>query len=123
MVFGAFTGDQLRAVSVYYLVGRTFVNGTYFSDSESQPLQVHDFVLHPLRETAATTTADLIYMGPHTGVAGIDRAKIIRGCTLITKRTHLRLNPVAALVLRLMRPQMYTRLQGNGPLEPVSAAH
>ena len=113
-VFGAYSEDRLRAVSIFYFVERLIVNSMYFSDTESQKYQVHDFVLHQLREDAARTDADAILMGPHTGIEGIDRAKVIRGCTLITKRTYLRLNPAAAFALKRLRPELYARLLDAG---------
>lgn len=112
---GAYRDDRLCAASVFCLVDDLLVNLVYFSDTESQRLQVHDFVLHQLRTEAAATDARIIYMGPYTGVEGVDRAKRIRGCTLISRPTYLRLNPVAAILLRLFRPQIHARLSGDAP--------
>jgi len=113
VVSGAYRGDQLSAVSIYYLVRDMVINATYFSDTASQPLRVFDFALHKLREEVATTGARFLYMGPKTGVEGIDHAKMNRGCSLITKRTRLHLNPLVGALLKRIGPDSYSRLWGD----------
>jgi hypothetical protein len=110
---GAFCGDRLSAVSICYLAGGIYNHDTYFSDTQSLPLRVFDFVIHKVREDAATTGARLVYMGPQTGVVGIDRAKEGRGCNLIVRRTHLRLNPFASFALKWSQPNVYSKLWGR----------
>lgn len=112
VINGAYHDNRLSAVSIYYLVDGVFVNGTYFSDTQSQALQVHDFVLHNLRTDAATTDAGCVFMGAVTHVEGIDRAKQIRGCQLITRRTHLQLNAAAAAGLKWFKPDIHAKLLG-----------
>ncbi len=119
-VFGAYRGDHLSAVSVHYLVEGTFVHSMYFAETVSQRDQVYDFVLHHLREDAAATDARLMLMGPCTGVEGVDRAKIIRGCTVVTKHTYLRLNPAMGMLLKYARPRVYNRLLGRAGSDAVS---
>jgi hypothetical protein len=114
-VCGAYQGERLVAVSIHYLLEKMFIHATYFSDNESQHLRIFDFVVHNLREEAAASGANLLFLGPQTGVDGIDRAKLDRGFSLVTQEANLRINPLIDVVLKTFGSARYLRLKGVIP--------
>lgn len=113
VVIGAYQDRRLAAVSISYLVDQVIIDGTFFSDTQSQKLQVSDFMVHTLREAAAFSDAAYIYRGMPTGNNGLDEAKLSRGCKLLQKPAFYRANPLALSFVKTFMPDRYQKIIGR----------
>jgi hypothetical protein len=107
---GAFHGDQLCGVEISYRVGDVIVGDTLFSNELGKRLNVTDFILHRLRESAAKTDASYFYLGLPSGVQSLDESKLIRGCKVLTQPALLKVNPVALSVAKVLMKSSYQKL-------------
>jgi len=63
LISGVYHHDKLSAVNLSYFIEETIIDATFFSDTQSRKLQVTDFIVHIIREAAASSNAKNIFMG------------------------------------------------------------
>jgi hypothetical protein len=110
VVTGAYRGDRLSAIDISYRVEEVIIDDVFFSDSESQPLRVTDFLVHVLREGASRTDARLLFRGFPTGKESLDGSKLRRGCKVLMLPAYCRINPVALFVGKRFLNESYRKL-------------
>ena len=100
LVIGAYREGKLSAIDISCHVEDLIIDDIFFSDTESLSLKVTDFLLHTIRETAASSDATYLFRGLPTGQRTLDESKIMRGCKILQKPALLRLNRVALYAAR-----------------------
>jgi hypothetical protein len=110
VVMGAYRGDRLSAIDISYRVEEVIIDDVFFSDSESQPLRVTDFLVHVLREGASCSDARLLFRGFPSGKETLDGSKVRRGCQVLKLPAYCRINPVALYVGRKFLNESYKKL-------------
>jgi hypothetical protein len=122
-VLGAYSGTSLAAVSVSFWVRETLIYATLFAESEAQRRGVCEIMLHELRLAAARAAGiSQILIRAYQGGNSRDQYYLLRGCKLVSKPARLRINPVAALLLRGFAPGAYDKLRGEISSHEISAA-
>ncbi|NQT26407.1 hypothetical protein HQ585_13725 [candidate division KSB1 bacterium] len=111
MIIGTYHQDKLSAVSISFLIDENIIDATFFSDTQSQKMQVTDFILHTIRETASHSDAKYILRGMPSGKEGLDNAKLTRGCRLIKKPAYYKINPITSLGLKLFMKNSFTKIE------------
>lgn len=112
LIIGVYRKGKLCAIDISLLIEDVIYDDIFFSDSESQPLKVTDFILHVKRELAALSGGRYIFRGLPTGKASLDESKIIRGCKLLQIPAYCRINPVALLAVKMFMKDSYNKLLG-----------
>ena len=112
MVIGAYRNDRLAAVDISYYVENVIYDDVFFSDTESLSYKVTDFMLHTMRELAATSGARYLFRGLPTGKHSLDESKLLRGCRVLELPACCRLNPMALLAAKLVMKESYNKLLG-----------
>ena len=110
LIIGAYRDDKLSAVDISCYVEDLIIDDIFFSDTESLNLKVTDFLLHTIRETAASTDAAYLFRGLPTGHRALDESKLMRGCKVLQKPSILRINPVARYAAKLFMKDSYAKL-------------
>ena len=110
VIIGAYRNNTLAAVEILYQVEDVVIEDVYFSDSESQSLQVTDFMTHTVREQARSSEARCIFRGFPTGKKSLDNAKIIRGCSILKLPARFRFNPMALYLGKTFMNEAYRKL-------------
>jgi hypothetical protein len=110
VIMGAYRDDRLCAIDISYQVEEVIIDDVFFSDSESQPLRVTDFLVHVLREAASCTDARILFRGFPTGKETLDGSKVRRGCKVLQLPAYCRINPVALYVGRRFLNESYQKL-------------
>ena len=110
MVMGAYHQDRLAAVDISYQVDDVIIDDVFFSDTQSQPLRVTDFLVHTLREAAKSSDARYIFRGFPTGKQTLDESKVTRGCKVFKLPAHCRINPLALYVGKAFMNESYRKL-------------
>ena len=110
VVMGAYHQDRLSAVDVSYRVDDVIIDDVFFSDTESQPLKVTDFLVHTLREAAKSSDARVIFRGFPTGKQTLDESKVTRGCKILKLPAFCRINPLALYVGKAFMNESYKKL-------------
>lgn len=110
VIIGAYHGDRLSAVDVSYRVEDIIIDDVFFSDTKSQGLRVTDFLVHTLREAAASTDARLIFRGFPTGKQTLDESKVTRGCKVLKMPAYCKINPLALYLGRIFMNESYRKL-------------
>jgi len=113
LILGVYHFSKLSAISISYMVRDIVIDATFFSDSQSQKLQVTDYVLHIIRSEAARTEAKYIVRGAPTGIKNLDNSKLKRGCKILSLPAYLHINPVAEFLLKIFMKKSYNKLLGN----------
>ena len=109
---GAYQDGKLAAVLVSCFVENDIHLSTYFSDTAYLKLSISDALFHAVRELAAMTTAEHIFVGWHSGIKGLDEFKVLRGCKLIEKPAYFKINGLALYLLKHFRSSEYQKLVG-----------
>jgi hypothetical protein len=115
-ILGAFRAGRLGAVSISQFVEGQLLYSTVFCDDESLRLHVTGFMLHRVRQAAASTPGiQSIFAGAYKYAAarGVDEFYLARGCSLVRKPAILRLSPIAALFLKQLMPARYSEMRGD----------
>lgn len=110
VIIGVYRNSTLSAIEILYQVEDVVIEDVYFSDSESQSLQVTDFMTHTVREQARSSKARYLFRGFPTGKRTLDNAKIIRGCSILKLPACFRLNPVALFLGKTFMNEAYRKL-------------
>jgi uncharacterized protein YcgL (UPF0745 family) len=110
VVMGAYHQDKLSAIDISYRVEDIIIDDIFFSDSQSQPLKVTDFLVHTLRETAKSTDARLLFRGFPTGKQTLDESKVTRGCKILKMPAYCKINPLALYVGKAFMNESYKKL-------------
>lgn len=114
VVLGGYRNGVLGGISVSLLVEDTLCYKMFFCDTESLKLGLSDLMLHSVRQAVATSRcARQIFAGMYNGGKGLDDFYLLRGFRLVRKPALLRLNPLAALLLRTFLPGYHARLIGD----------
>lgn len=112
MVIGAYRNERLSAVDISYLIEDIIYDDVFFSDTESLPFKVTDFMLHTIRELATASGARYLFRGLPTGKRSLDESKLLRGCQVLELPAYCRLNPMALLAAKLVMKESYNKLLG-----------
>jgi hypothetical protein len=112
MVIGAYNNQRLAAISLSYSIENVIIYATYFSNEVGYKLQAGDFMVHTVREAAALTEAEYIFMGMVTGQKSLDDSKRIRGCKLLSQPSYFRINPIILLMAKAFMRKSYDKLIG-----------
>lgn len=110
VILGAYHGDKLGAIDISYQVEDVLIDDIFFSDTESQSLQVTDFMIHTLREAAKSINARYLFRGFPSGKATLDASKALRGCKLLKMPAYFRINPMALFLSKIFMKQSYDKL-------------
>jgi hypothetical protein len=110
VITGAYHQDRLSAIDISYRVEDIIIDDVFFSDSQSQPLKVTDFMVHTLREAARSTDARVLFRGFPTGKPTLDESKVTRGCKILKKAAYCKINPVALYVGKKFMNESYRKL-------------
>jgi hypothetical protein len=110
VVLGAYHQGRLAAIDVTYRVDDVIVDDVFFSDTASQQLRVTDALLHAIRESAAASDAQYLYMGLPSGKRSLDASKIMRGCKVLQKPASLRINTFSLFLAKRFRRESYDKL-------------
>ena len=110
MIIGAYNQDRLSAVDISYQVDGLIIDDVFFSDTPSQGLRVTDFMVHTLRERAASSEARFLFRGFPCGKQSLDESKINRGCKIYKIPAHCRVNPVSLYLGKLFMNESYKKL-------------
>ncbi len=114
VVLGGYRKGVLGGVNVSLLVEDTVCYSMVFCDTDSLRHGLSDLILHSVRQAVAESRcARQIFSGLYKGGNGLDDFYLLRGCRLVKKPARLRLNPLAALVLRNFLPDYHARLMGE----------
>jgi hypothetical protein len=119
MVLGAYQGERLVGMSVSRRVGATVFYSTFFSTDAGLRLGCSDLVLHHVREAAARSRGvETVFASRYKNNPGLNQFYLLRGCQLVHKPALLRINPLAALVLKKLKLQAFAQLLGalNSPV-------
>ena len=123
LVWGAFRGEVLCAVSVSHIVEDSWHYATFFSDSTAMKQHVSDLMLHSVRQMAADLGGlKQVFAGLYHGGQGTDEFYLLRGARLLNRPARLWLNPVAEILLRCFRPVQYAQLFGRKTLGRASGS-
>jgi hypothetical protein len=109
---GAYREGQLVGMIMFYQIGEVIYCSTLTSATGHHELGISDALFHAVRESAAHSEARQIYMGPVTGIKGLDEYKLLRGCKLVSKPAYYLLNGLALRLLRRWRSAEYRKLVG-----------
>jgi hypothetical protein len=71
---------------------------------------VTDFLLHELRESAASSDARYLFRGFPTGKETLDGSKLKRGCKVFLMPAYCKINPLALYVGKLFMNESYKKL-------------
>jgi hypothetical protein len=112
LIIGAYHDNKLSAVNISYRVEEVIFYATFFSSTQSLKLQVTDFIIHIIREAAASSKAKYIFMGMPSGKGSLDESKTIRGCKLFKMPAYYKINPIALFVARVFMKNSYNKLIG-----------
>jgi hypothetical protein len=112
LIIGAYHDNKLSAVNISYLVEEVIFYATFFSSTQSLKLQVTDFIIHIIREAAASSKAKYIFMGMPSGKRSLDKSKTMRGCKLFKMPAYYKINPIALFVARVFMKNSYNKLIG-----------
>jgi hypothetical protein len=112
LIIGAYHDNKLSAVNISYLVEEVIFYATFFSSTQSLQLQVTDFMIHIIREAAASSNAKYIFMGMPSGKRSLDKSKTMRGCKLFKMPAYYKINPIALFVARVFMKNSYNKLIG-----------
>jgi hypothetical protein len=107
---GAYHQDKLSAIDISYRVEDVIIDDVFFSDTESQALRVTDFLLHTLRDAAASSDAKYLFRGFPTGKETLDESKIRRGCKIFQMPAYCKINPLALYVGKVFMNESYKKL-------------
>lgn len=118
LVVGAYRMGKLAAIDVSCQVEELIIDEIFFSDRESLDLKVTDFLLHTIRETAASSDAAYIFRGLPSGHRTLDESKLIRGCKVMRKPAMLWINPLALYTAKLFMKKCYKKLVGITSILP-----
>jgi len=110
LILGAYHQDKLAAVDISYQVEDVITDDVFFSDSESQGLRVTDFLLHSLREAAASSDAKYLFRGFPSGKETLDVSKTNRGCKILQLPAYCKINPLALYLGRVFMNESYKKL-------------
>jgi hypothetical protein len=110
VITGAYHKEKLAAIDISYQVEDIIIDDVFFSDSESQPLRVTDFLVHTLRESARSSQARLIFRGFPTGKQSLDVSKLTRGCKILKMPAYCKINPLALYVGKAFMNDSYRKL-------------
>jgi len=110
MITGAYHEGNLAAVDISYQVENLIIDDVFFSDSQSQGLRVTDFMVHTLRDAAASSNARYLFRGFPCGKQTLDESKIRRGCKIYRIPAYSKVNPVAMIVGKLFMNESYRKL-------------
>lgn len=110
VVIGVYRGEKLVATEILYQVEDVVIEDIFFSDTESQALQVTDFMVHTVREQARSSDARYIFRGFPTGKPSLDQSKIIRGCSILKLPACFKANPVALYLAKTLMNERYQKL-------------
>lgn len=110
VVMGAYHQEKLSAVDISYQVEDLIIDDVFFSDTESQPLRVTDFLVHTLRESAKSSDARFIFRGFPSGKQTLDESKLTRGCQILKMPAYCRINPVALSLGKAFMNESYRKL-------------
>jgi hypothetical protein len=110
VVTGAYHQDRLSAIDISYRVEDIIIDDVFFSDTKSQSLRVTDFMVHTLRESVKATDARIFFRGFPTGKATLDESKVTRGCKILKKSAHCKINPLALYVGKKFMNESYRKL-------------
>ena len=110
VITGAYHEGNLAAVDISYQVENLIIDDVFFSDSQSQGLRVTDFMVHTLREAAASSDARYLFRGFPCGKQTLDESKIRRGCKIYRIPAYCKVNPVALMVGKLFMNESYRKL-------------
>ncbi|MGB6546693.1 MAG: hypothetical protein WA871_05640 [Candidatus Acidiferrales bacterium] len=114
IILGAYRGSELAAVGISQVVGDTLVYSTFFAGDIGLKHCAADLMLHTVREQAAALPCvRQIFAGMYKGGNGPDSSLVLRGCKIVRKPAILRVNPAAALFLRLCLPGRNAKLLGK----------
>lgn len=113
VILGAYHGGKLGAIDISYQVEDVLIDDIFFSDTESQSLQVTDFIIHTLREAAKSINARYLFRGFPTGKATLDASKVLRGCKLLKMPAYFRINPMALFLSKVFMKQSYDKLTAS----------
>lgn len=118
LVVGAYRMGKLAAIDVSCQVEDLIIDEIFFSDTESLNLKVTDFLLHKIREAAASSDAAYIFRGLPSGHRTLDESKLTRGCKVMRKPALLRINPLALYTAKLFMKKSYNKLLGVTSFSP-----
>jgi len=121
VVMGAYREGRLHGIDISYRVKDVIVDDVFFSDSESQPLKITDFLVHTLREGAKDTDARLLFRGFPTGKRTLDESKVTRGCKILRMPAFCKINPLALYVGKAFMNESYRKLLAITSFEPTNA--
>jgi hypothetical protein len=110
MITGAYHQDNLSAVDISYQIQDLIIDDVFFSDTQSQGLRVTDFMVHTLRDAAASSDASYLFRGFPCGKQTLDESKIRRGCKIFKIPAYCKVNPVALYVGKLFMNESYRKL-------------
>lgn len=116
LALGAFLEGNLAAASLSRRIGDTVMYISYFARDEALRNNVSGLMLHHVRLAAAETKeASQVYVGMRKfgSAQAVDDFYLLRGCTVQNVPSYLWLNPVAALTLRLARPDLLKLLKNT----------
>jgi hypothetical protein len=114
LVLGGYRNGILGGVSVSLLVEDTLCYAMFFCNTESLRLGLSDLMLHSVRKGVAEgQCASRIFAGLYKGGTHLDDFYLFRGCRLVRKPAFLRLNPLAACLLKYFLPGDYARFNGE----------
>lgn len=110
VVMALYREEKLAAVETAYQVEDVIIEDVYFSDTESQGLQVTDAMVHTIREAAKASSARFIFRGYPSGKKSLDQSKIMRDCKVMRLPAYVRINPVVLCLVKRLMPQGYRKL-------------
>lgn len=122
VITGAYRNGRLAAVDISYRVQEVIIDDVFFSDSESQPLRVTDFLVHVLRDSVSRSGASILFRGFPTGKDSLDGSKVRRGCRVLKLPAYCRINPVALYVGKKFLNESYRKLVAMTGFEAAEGA-
>jgi hypothetical protein len=114
IVLGGYSNTDLNSVSVSYLVEDVLIYATFFCNTESLGFNVHDLMLHSVREWAAKSeNIRYIFTGMYEPGKGTADFYLQRGCRIVRKPALYRINRLALVLLRTLMSKQYEQLCGD----------
>jgi len=107
---GIYLGNKLSAVETSFRIEDVIFGDNLFADDASLNLDVIDFIVHTVRESAADTDAGYFFSSLPTGVTTLDSSKRKRGCKLLSLPAYCKINPVALYFAKLFMKDSYHKL-------------
>ena len=113
LVLGAYRVSELEGICTSFRCDETLYCASLICTAESLRLQLPNFMLHVIRESAALSSGlERLFLGMYHGNTTLDAFYIERGAKILRKPAVVVGNPIALAMVRKFLPKHFARLSG-----------